>query len=366
MAQGTVLTRGHREWATTPDDDRYESVAAARDAAHAFEERTRQPVVPVAGLHLDVDQDDVVLTGKNGRTGFTHHSFGQFASQMGVGPAAPVLRQMPADLVKRNLEWGMAQHRDGQIQAYLVPPNGERGTLIASTGPGYGRVKNGPVLDAILAMNERAGGIWGIPPGTGDPTRDSTVYLSDLGKLFVFLCDEGRGGFEVGGEVLKRGFWVWNSTLGDRSWGMTAFTYGDICGNRYVWDAGNIQEFRFVHRAGAASQFAEIAGPALDSFATADIGDVVKTIEAAKTTFLGKNVEETRAALLAGKWSSHVVDVTLDRAAEGGAYGGSGDPTVLWNVVAAATSYARDLRRQDDRLDLERTAGALLQRVAVA
>jgi len=363
------LMRAHQAWAEYPNDERYLTVEAARDDAREQFLKTKSPIVRVGDLRVqaDAETNDLYLVGRKGRTEFTYHGFGQLAQRTGVGRCAPDMRRMPAPLAKQILDWGIAQHADHDLMAYILPPNGENGQLLAMTGTEYGRIPNWMFLEAFVRFNEACGGIWDAPlSGTGDPKRDATVYYSGSKcKCFLLRCDErATATFEVGSTSLKRGFMAWNSELGDSSWGITAFTYDRICQNRIIWGAANIREFRGIHRKGTAERFEELAGPILNEYAHQDVAKLADVLAAAQRYVVGKTREDVVAFLEGRKWAPGVIQKSLDLATIGGENGGTGDPTILYNVISGATAYARDLERQDQRVDLERSAGALLDLVS--
>ena len=68
----------------------------------------------------------------------------------------------------------------------------------------------------------------------------TTLYASDR-DMFVFLADEDRR-IEIPNRrdgkpgSLTRGFFVWNSELGNTTLGGGFFLFDYVCSNRYVWD----------------------------------------------------------------------------------------------------------------------------------
>ena len=53
--------------------------------------------------------------------------------------------------------------------------------------------------------------------------------------------DDGRG------NRLSRGFFCWNSEVGDKSFGLMMFLYAHVCGNHIVWGADDVREVRIRH-----------------------------------------------------------------------------------------------------------------------
>jgi hypothetical protein len=72
------------------------------------------------------------------------------------------------------------------------------------------------------------------------------LYASDR-DMFVFMVNE-RNPIEDGrGNRLSRGFFCWNSEVGDKSFGLMMFLYAHVCGNHIVWGADDVREVRIRH-----------------------------------------------------------------------------------------------------------------------
>ena len=107
-------------------------------------------------------------------------------------------------------------------------------------GPDYGRIYDHEVVRAVRELN--ADGRWRVPAASysvQNPKRATTLYASDR-DVFIFLVDDQNPvSFEADGvkRNLFRGFMVWNSEVGSRTFGLTTFLYNFVCDNRIVWGA---------------------------------------------------------------------------------------------------------------------------------
>ena len=74
-------------------------------------------------------------------------------------------------------------------------------------------------------------GEWRVPGEFGKRVtvdrENTTLYASDR-DMFVFLADEDRR-IEVAGRSLARGFFVWNSEVGDKTLGAGFFLFDYVC-----------------------------------------------------------------------------------------------------------------------------------------
>ena len=148
--------------------------------------------------------------------------------------------------------------RDAMDVGVLLTKNGES-TLRAMTGPRYGRIWNGDVVDALrdrfgdgVTGDFRVPGIFGreLDQVTGENT---TLFAGDR-DMFVFLADEknrielpGRRDGQSG--QLARGFFVSNSEVGAGTLRLKTFLFDYVCANRIVWGAHELEEIAIRHTA---------------------------------------------------------------------------------------------------------------------
>lgn len=178
--------------------------------------------------------------------------------------------------------------------------------------------------------------------------------------MFVFLADEehrievpNRRGNEPG--QMARGFFLWNSEVGSSTFGLGTFLFDYVCKNRIVWGAHGYQEIKIRHTASAPDRFLDEVQPALISYANSSVGGIVKAIEEAKASRLDK-VDEWLATRFGKRMVQPLQAVHMleeQRPIE-----------TVWDATTAVTAYARSVKWQDQRVNLERQAGELLHLAA--
>jgi hypothetical protein len=301
----------------------------------------------------------------------THWSFGQLASLAGAPPSC--LRELPAalaaDCINYGLHYGRAVEEVGVLLTRRDETLGSELELRAATGPRYGRIWNGGeggVVDALVhRFGDGISGDWRVPGEFGREvvvTKENTTLFASDRDLFVFVADEknrievpGRrrlfsGGTEPG--LMARGFFVWNSEVGDTTLGAGFFLFDYVCCNRIVWGARDYNEVRIRHTSGAPDRWLEEVVPVLTEYANGSAEPVVAAIEAAKLEEVDKFLSERFGKrLVADLKEIHAIEER--RPIE-----------TLWDVTTAVTAYARSVPNSDRRIALEREAGKVMQLAA--
>jgi hypothetical protein len=301
-------------------------------------------------------------------------SFGQLAQL--AGAPAGYLKDLPAPIAADALQWGLRYNRNRElVKAY--GHRSEGGNLRAATGSEYGRIYDYEILDAVkkFADPDR----WKVPgmmTGTEhgraiyDPfvpvTLDTTTLFASDRDIFVFLVDDTHP-LEIGKlpngdpDLVFRGFYAWNSETGSKTAGIAAMYLRGVCMNRNLWGVENFQEIKIRHTKFAPDRFAYEAAPALQSFAhgaTANFLDGVKAAQDAKIA----SDDESALDFLAKRAG---LSQRMAKAAAARHLEEEQKPVrTIWDAAQAITAIARDNPHQDSRIDLERKAGALLDKVA--
>ena len=326
----------------------------------------------VGSLHVEY-QDDNYCDYQNTPTNW---SFGQL-SQLSGAPAG-YLRDLPAPLAADCLQWGLRYNRGRElVKVYGSQTDG--GELRAATGPDYGRIFDWEVLAPIKALVDESGGRWKVPGMmTGsrdglavyDPevpvTLDTTTLFASDRDVFVFLVDD-RHPIEVGrlpnGEpdLMFRGFYAWNSETGSKTAGIAAMYLRGVCQNRNLWGVENFAEIKIRHTKFAPDRFAAEARPALESFAHGSTATFVEGVQAAKSAKIAYD-DNSRLEFLSKRAG---LSGRMAKAAAARHIKEEGRPVeTVWDAAQAITAIARDVTHQDARIDIERKAGALLDKVA--
>ena len=305
----------------------------------------------------------------------TNWSFGQL-SQLAGAPSG-YLRDLPAPIAADCLQWGLKYNRGKElIKVYGNQTDG--GELRAATGPDYGRIYDWEILEPVKQLVDASGGRWKVP-GMMTGSRDgmavydpeipvsmatTTLFASDR-DVFVFLVDD-RNPIEVGklanGEpdLMFRGFYAWNSETGSKTAGIAAMYLRGVCMNRNLWGVENFSEIKIRHTKFAPDRFAQEARPALQSFANGSTSTFVEGVLAAKAAKIAKD-DAGRFDFLVNRAG---LSGRMAKAANARHLAEEGRPVeTVWDAAQAITAVARDIPHQDARIDMERKAGALLDKV---
>ena len=364
-----TITTASRQWATRPADERYTSLIDMQQHFNAQRAVSRDRVISTRGFRaapVDGDHKGLVVEALTGRAGSstevslpTHWSFGQLANLSGA--PASYLRKLPSELAADCFNYGMRQRDVGEVKLLLRDDlsNGVA-SLSAATGPNYGRIWNGDIVDALVSrFGDGVEGKFRVPGEFGEivpVTRENTTLYASDRDMFVFLADEqnridipDRRGGRTGS--MARGFFVWNSEVGDGTFGIATFLFDYVCKNRIVWGAEGYKEVRIRHTSGAPDRYIEEVAPALVAYANSETRSITEAIDGARQArveniddFLSKRFTTGQVK---GIKLAHEVDE--DRPIE-----------TVWDAVTGITAYARGIPNQNDRVTVERAAGVIL------
>tara|TARA_R100001369_G_scaffold4381_1_gene12798 strand:- start:435 stop:1625 length:1191 start_codon:yes stop_codon:yes gene_type:complete len=387
FAHGIGNSAVSSQWFSRPDDQKFLTLDDMLAHKKVDAQRMTSRTVDTHKVKIIGDFDEanpsrgnifVEYTDENKQEHYnapTNWSFGQL-SQLAGAPAG-YLKDLPAPLAADCIQWGLKYNRSKDlIKVYGNQANG--GELRAATGPDYGRIFDWEILDPIKNLIDESGGRWKVPGmmvgsrdglAVYDPevpvSMDTTTLFASDRDVFVFLVDD-RNPIEVGklpnGEpdLMFRGFYAWNSETGSKTAGIAAMYLRGVCMNRNLWGVENFEEIKIRHTKFAPDRFAMEARPALQSFANGSTHSFIEGVQAAKNARIAKDDEErldflTKRAGLSGR---------MAKAASARHFKEEGRPVeTVWDAAQAITAIARDVPHQDARIQVERKAGALLDKV---
>ena len=350
------------EWATRPADQRFTDVATLHE--HNLRKRAASKERGVALDHMRVRADDegnmlLMDPEKNSGARLRHWSFGQLAQA--VGAPAGYLRGIPAHVAQIPLQYSLEQAREDRR---LLVRNTE-GTwhVDAITSDTYGRIWDSELTGAIMQNLDLD--TWKVPfhsRASTNTKRATTLYASDR-DCFVALVDD-KNPIEVPGtngtETLFRGFYARNSEVGSAALDIVAFLYRSICDNRIIYGGSEVASIKIRHTSGGPMRYMREARPTLQRYLTAKTDETVEMIQAARTKEVGKSEKDVQAWLAKHGFTKSEARRAVELA---GAEPGS-NPRSLWGVVQGLTAQAHECPFGDERLDLERRASKLLDKVA--
>lgn len=358
------LMQASNQWASRPADERFASLVDMQRTVRAFRENCHESVIASTRLECVpmADHKGLTVMGPNSvQYAPTHWSFGQLA-QLAEAPAG-YLRTMPADIAADCINWGLQMKRSVADVGLLTYVNGDR-QLRAATGPRYGRIWNADIVDALVTQfgDGVSGDGFRVPGEFGkrvDVTADNTTLFASDRDMFVFLADEehrieipNRRAGQAG--MLARGFFVWNSEVGDKTFGIATFLFDYVCCNRIVWGAQEYGEIKIRHSAAAPERFLREITPALEHYAASSATTVTAAIEQARAAKIGD--ADAVSAFLAKRFSKRVAETvqTTHQLEEGRPI------ETLWDATTGVTAYARTVANTDERVALEREAGDIM------
>jgi hypothetical protein len=381
MSKGDTNMEVNTQWMRRPADQKFLSLDELFETRLAEAEASRADTVDSRKIEVVADATkptkmSLKITTENGTvidTDPTHYSFGQACGL--VKAPAGYLRRLPGKLAGANLQYGLITHRAELLKSFI---NTETGELKALNGPDYGRIYDHELVDAIRDFaGDGTSGMWKVPgaldwmTGQYNPHVDvtkhtTTLYASDR-DCFIFLVDDTHpiqiGTLKDGSpDLVFRGFYAWNSEVGDKSLGIASMLIRAVCGNRILWGTENFEKITVRHSKFAPSRFAEEIAPALQAYATGSTEYVQKGISAAMNATVAKNREaafDYLSGLKIGKAASTaIIQKVMDEEGK--------EPESVWDFIQGITAYARDMDNADDRVAIERIGGNIMAKVAKA
>jgi len=385
-----------RQWISRPADEKFLSLDDLASAMKAKAER-------MCEIRLKTDQLEIVspeilesdtkavaqakfnsiaLKTEDRLVAPTHWAFGQLAT-LAKAPAS-WLRTMPGINVANDLNYALRYNR-GVEEVKLYADDLE---ACAVTGPDYGRIFNWEVAEAVnwRATNGSTGDHrWKVPGMLNwqtlvyDPlhpiTKDTTTLFGNDRGVFIFLCQD-LAPIEIGKlpdgspDLVFRGFYVTNSEVGAGSLKIGAMYLRAICCNRILWGVEAFEELTMRHTRYAPGRFIEEAMPALRSFAEGSTTKLIEGVRRAKEAVVAENKQKAINFVTARGLSARRAQQVYERICQDEWLVGVGDeepvdrPVDVWTLAQGITSVARDEPNFDTRMDLEKFAGTLLDRVA--
>lgn len=352
----TNIMTVNAQWSSRPDDERYLSLTDLHAAVSARRQGARQVDVAVDSLRVAAcdDSPEMRLLDTDGKDFgvLSNWAFGQVCAK--AKAPAGYLRGLPAALAQIPLQWSL-ESQSAEDAKVLTRYNGIVSASV--TSPTYGRIWDDEVTGALI---ERLGPDWKVPAASyasHDPKRASTLYASDR-DVFAFLVNE-ENPIEFSGESLFRGIIVSNSEVGSATFNLSTMLYRYVCDNRIIWGAQDFREIKVRHTSGGPHRFVTQAIPQLRSYVNSGTGGIVETIQAARAKEVGKDKKSVTDWL-----KSRGFTVPESRSAYESAEASNMNPRSVWGLVQGLTDAAHDIKHTDERVDLERRAGRLMDLVA--
>lgn len=376
---GQARTDIQKQWISRAADEKFTSLDDLRRSVDARRDRAIERRVDIRKVEFLAPEPKVIEDTHKLALGLpdgdtiapSHWSFGQLAA-LAKAPAG-YLRTLPSQIAADALTYGMRYNRTSdEAKLYSMDQS-----LMAATGPEYGRIFDAEVVEAVqqVAGNGTGDERWKVPgvldwrTGRYDPetpiTADTTTLFASDRDVFMFLVDD-RNPIEVGKlpsgdpDLMFRGFYITNSEVGRSSLRLAAFYLRAVCANRILWGVEGFEELTMRHSKLAPARFVEQARPALASFAEGSVRKLQEGVEKAKAAKVASDNDDLMEFLggrgFSRKRATEIME-TVERE--------EGRPArTIWDIAQGVTAVARSIPYADERTEFEREAQRLLDKVA--
>lgn len=400
----TNLMEASHQWATRPDDERFESIHAAILAARLRRQQSAIATIDTERVRVEASEGDLRLVGETGQpASLTHYVVGQLVRMCGgTKPGADYIRSVPATLAAQCLNHGLKKADGAKAEILLhrednYVPGRASVTVRAALTTRYARVWDHRILERlavlqgdgwklpparpapgqtkgirkataadVLRMSQASGNAGGLVIREGDDIAPAGLYMSDR-DLFAFMVNEEAGVDDGQGNMLARGFFITNNEVGNGACHITAFLYDAICGNHIVWGATGVRKQRVIHLGDDDRAEGKIFD-AIEAERGAQRNDsprlLTEAIVKARAYELGTTQDDAIAALvtLGAKVGARITQTAAtdayDIAVRTPRYG---NPRSLWGMVNGLTELSQDTGYADTRNDLDVAAGKLMR-----
>ena len=373
---GAVVRSVQSQWFRRPADHKFESLEKLKAAVDDRRRRAYVEDIDANSFRLVQGKGDdgfhVLTTVKQGKkervvtTVPTHYAFGQMCSLIGApaGYFRDKLADKP-DIVVQAVNHGMAKRESEGVKLMAVSPRSGNALdrLYAVTSQTYGRIWDADVIAAAQKIVAGTNGRFFAPHDWSRKTR--SLFASDR-DVFMFFIDGGSivdGGGER--DQLHRGWFMWNSEVGSKTFGIACFLFRGVCGNFGIWGAQDVRVMKVRHTSGGPERFISDAIPALNDYVRMTAKPVEDAVKKAKRLELPTDSDEFATFFMSGKNGAKFNAAEIRRATEF-ADTEEGQHHTLWDMYNGFTAAARQMAFAEAKVDMEKRAGQLLERLVAA
>ena len=361
-----TLMDAYKQWSSRPADERFQDLLSLKSSVDGRRAISRTKVVELGDLkaHAISDNDLRITSSQPGLGDMVPSNWAFSQTSLRAGAPSGYLRKLPAPLAADCLNHNMgelARTTDGKDLKVLVRDHDEHAQLDAMTGHKYGRIWDSEVVQLAIDIKDWSAGtgkeFYNPKDWNGNP---SGLYAGDR-DCFIFMIDGGSM-LDAGPRAqLNRGFFMWNSEVGSKTFGLKTFFFNVVCGNHMVWDPTGVQELKIRHTLNGHYRFMDEARPFLQEVAMESLAPMESAVKAAITYEL----DDPNDLDATSKWLQRR-GFTKAEARNGFDYAlkEEGQCETLWDLTQGITAYARDMATLDARTDLETRAGKLMNIVS--
>ena len=228
--------------------------------------------------------------------------------------------------------------------------------LRAVTGPNYGRVHDWEVAEAVSTILDSSR--W-VPAEDhmGFSITDRALHMFFIDKDNPIVVGKTRNGDD---DVVYRGLRIANSELGYSSLSLEGFLFRSYCKNGMIFGMHEAHKITVRHSKNAPIRWAREVQPAIEAYVNEDGSKLVDQVEKTKQTVVAQDDQKAIDFL-----NNRGLSRTLARDAMERVMNEEGTHMrTAWDMVQGVTAVARDYKVAEDRVDLEKTAGAIFVKAA--
>lgn len=304
---------------------------------------------------LFLEQGNILSEKAGLRHDLNDWSFRQLCKQVSA-PAEFILNLSPrlgAECMQEASFNRAADSRKGKSVFYMDKngPEGSEGTIRAVTTDRYVRVYDSEVLTEI---EKHAGGM------------EAQGLYSGERDIFCFMTNEDLK-VNIAGEDLSRGFMVWNSEVGSRTFGVMSFYFRTICSNHIVWGCSNVKERISKHIGQVRDIFNDLPNFIEWAACKDELINDEKAIKKAQEMMLAKDPVACAQILRKMGWGKKASEAIVQEAeVDHERFNTPGEPYSIWGIVQGATAYSQRHDNLDDRFAEDLKISKLLDKAAKA
>ncbi len=362
-----ALVGRFQQWAHRANEQTFTSIADLKAEARLRRDESLEWIGSPQDMQAWADSDDVLVVGVPSVNADqylhlvpSHWAFTQLAQS--AGAPSGYLRQLPAGLAARNLDWCLKNKSQSEKELQVLYRRGgdKHLDMRGLNSTTYARIWDEEVIEAVERVNQK--GRWQIPAANFGvrqsneaPTATTALSISDR-DMYMFLVDPNTE-FKVKDEILQRGFIVKNSEVGASSVRLTTFLYREYCDNRTIFGMTNEDEVRVRHFGYARDRFNNKWLEFLEDYANGSAHETAAVIKKALEFEAPVHTEKGWEGWLCNHGFTQGQAQDAIRIAECE----EGQACSLWDIIQGLTASARELPHNDQRVELETRAGQLLR-----
>lgn len=361
-----ATSKGMAAWTNRPGDHAFDTIddvlehtQKMKDKSFIKESALEHLGVMTPGNSLTPGADELYITKDGSGARFNNHSFNQFCNV--IGARASEWRKFPAALAQVPLTWLVQNGECKDVKLLLSHLDNDKVECRAVNSSSYGRIWNHALVKAVKDHIDPA--VWKVPQNITFHLKRGFITANDR-KVFVFLVNESNPIEMKGLQPLYRGFYAWNSEVGDGTCGIAEFLLNKVCANRAMVGVTDFHELNIRHTSGAPDRWIRDAVPALHEYVNASTTHMAEILQASRTKQIAKDEKGALEWLQNRGFTGTLAKSALESAREESR---GADPTSspysVWNVIQGLTAEAREKVNNDDRVEIERQAGKIMKAV---